>query len=62
MSNCCLNLVPQSVSSFETFGAPLADWATRLTAGLTRGVRVKGQILGHLDEEILQQTRGVLGE
>ena len=59
MSNCCLNSVPQSDSRFETFAAPVADWAARLTAGLTRSVRVRGQTLGHMEEEILQQTRGL---
>ena len=59
MSSCCLNSVPQSDSSFETFAAPVADWAARLTAGLTRSMRVRGQTLGHMEEEILQQTRGL---
>jgi len=59
MSNCCLKSVPQSDSSFETFAAPVADWAARLTAGLTRSVRVRGQTPGHLEAEILQQTRGL---
>jgi len=59
MSNCCLNSVPQFDSSFETFAAPVAGWAARLTAGLTRSVRASDQTLGHLEEEILQQTRGL---
>ena len=57
MNNCCLNSVPQSDSSFETFAAPVADWTARLTAGLARSVRASDQTLGHLEEEILQQTR-----
>jgi hypothetical protein len=36
MSSCCLNSVPQFDSRFETFAAPVADWAARLTAGLAR--------------------------
>jgi len=45
-----LNTVPQSDSGFETFAAPVADWAARLTAGLTNSVRVRGQTLGHMEE------------
>jgi hypothetical protein len=59
MSNCCLNPVPQTDSSFETFAAPVADWVARLTAGLTRSVQVRAQTPGHMEEEILQQTRGL---
>ena len=59
MNNCCLKSVPPSDSSFETFAAPVADWTARLTAGLTRRVRASDQTLGHLEEEILQQTRGL---
>jgi hypothetical protein len=57
MSNCCKNSVPQSESSFETFAGPVADWTARLTAGLTQSLRARNQTLGHLEEEILQQTR-----
>jgi hypothetical protein len=59
MSNCCVNSVPQADSSFQTFAAPVADWTARLTAGLTRSMRARNQTLGHLEEEILQQTRGL---
>ena len=59
MSNCCLNSVPQSDSSYETFAGPVADWMARLTAGLTRSVRASDQTLGHLEEEILRQTQGL---
>jgi hypothetical protein len=51
--------VPQADSSYETLGAPVADWTARLTVGLTRSVRANDQTLGHLEEEILQQTRGL---
>jgi hypothetical protein len=37
----------------------VADWVARLTAGLTRSVQATDQTLGHLEEEILQQTRGL---
>jgi Uncharacterised protein family (UPF0236). len=59
MSNCCLKSVPQSDSSFETFAGPVADWTARLTAGLARSVQASDQTLGHLEEEILQQTHGL---
>ena len=59
MSNCCASSVPQSDSSYETFARPVADWTARLTAGLTRSVRAGDQTLGHLEEEILRQTRGL---
>jgi hypothetical protein len=59
MNNCCLTAVPQTDSSFETFAGPVADWTARLTAGLRRSVRASDQTLGHLEEEILQQTRGL---
>src|SRR5438034_6508546 len=57
MTNCCLQPVPQPVSSFETFAHPVADWKARLTAGLTRSIQASDQNLGHLEEEIMHQTR-----
>ena len=54
-----MNLVPPSDSRFETFAAPVADWTARLTAGLARSVRASDHTLGHLEEEILRQTRGL---
>jgi hypothetical protein len=59
MNSCCLESVPQPGSSFETFAGPVADWTARLTAGLTRSVQASDQTLGHLEEEILHQTRGL---
>ena len=59
MSNCCLKTVPHPDSSFETFSAPVSAWVARLTAGLRRSVQASDQTLGHLEEEILQQTRGL---
>ena len=56
MSNCCLNSVPQSDSSFETFAA---DWAARLTAGLSRSVQASDQTMGDLEEQIMRQTQGL---
>ena len=59
MKNCCEESVPRSDSSYETLARPVAEWAARLTAGLTRSVQACDQSLGHLEEEILQQTRGL---
>jgi hypothetical protein len=59
MKNCCVESVPQSDSSFETLAGPVADWTARLTAGLTLSVQASDQTLGHLEEEILHQTRGL---
>jgi hypothetical protein len=59
MNNCCVKLVPQSDSSYETFDRPVADWQARLTAGLNQSVQASDQTLGHMEEQILQQTRGL---
>ena len=58
MNNCCVKSVPQSDSSYETFAQPVSDWQARLTAGLARSVQASDENLGHLEEEILHQTRG----
>ena len=59
MNNCCVKSVPQSDSSYETFARPVADWRERLTAGLNQSVQASDQTLGHLEEQILEQTRGL---
>lgn len=59
MNNCCVKSVPQSDSSFETFARPVADWQARLTAGLSRSLQASDETLGHLEEQILHQTRGL---
>jgi hypothetical protein len=59
MNHCCFETVPQTDSSFETFGRPVADWQARLTTGLTRSIQACGDTLGHLEEQILRQTRGL---
>jgi hypothetical protein len=51
--------VPQSDSSDETFARPVANWQARLTAGLNHSVQASDQTLGHLEEQILRQTRGL---
>jgi len=59
MSECCLQSVPQSGSSYETFGQPVMDWMARLSAGLNRTVLNANQTMGDLERQILQQTQGL---
>ncbi len=59
MNNCCMKTVPHSDSSYETFARPVADWQARLTAGLNQSVQASDESLGHLEEQILHQTRGL---
>lgn len=58
-TNCCGSLVPQSDSSFEAFGQAVVAWQQRLEAGLSRSIQAGDQTMGHLEEEILQETREV---
>jgi hypothetical protein len=59
VNNCCVKSVPQSDGSYETFARPVAEWQARLTEGLNQSIRASDHSLGHLEEEILQQTRGL---
>ncbi len=59
MNDCWVKSVPQSDSSYETFAGPVADWQARLTAGLNQSVQASEETLGHLEEQILRQTRGL---
>ena len=59
MSDCCLKSVPQSDSSYETFARLVTDWQGRLTAGLNQSIQASDETLGHLEEQILHQTRGL---
>jgi hypothetical protein len=59
MNNCCVESVPHTDSSFETFAAPVMDWTARLTAGLGRSIRASDQTMGDLEEQILRQTQGL---
>lgn len=59
MNHCCLELVPHPDSSIEALSQPVADWRARLTAGLNRVIKATDQTLGHLEEEIAKQTRGL---
>lgn len=56
MSNCCIASVPPD-SSFKAFAHPVLDWRTRLTAGLHRSIHAGDHTLGHIEEEIVHQTR-----
>ncbi len=59
MMNCCAKSVPQSDSSYETFASAVIDWQERLTAGLNQSIQASDQTLGQMEEQILQQTRGL---
>lgn len=59
MNHCCLKTVPQSDSSYETLAGPVADWQARLTASLNQSVQACNEHLGHLEEHMLRQTRGL---
>jgi hypothetical protein len=57
MNDCCVKSVPQSDSSYEMLAGPVADWEARLRAGLNQSVQCSDETLGHLEEQILRQTR-----
>lgn len=56
-TNCCARSVPHADSSFKAFSKAVTAWQERLTAGLSRSVEASDQTMGHLEEEILHQTR-----
>jgi hypothetical protein len=57
-TNCCGKSVPHP-GSFEAFGREAIARQERLQAGLGRSIQASDQTLGHLEEEILRQTRGL---
>lgn len=57
-TNCCGKSVPHH-GSFEAFGREVESWQERLQAGLGRSIQASDQTMGHLEEEILRQTRGL---
>jgi hypothetical protein len=59
MKDCWLKTVPQSDSSYETFGQPVKDWMARLSAGLNRSIPNTNQTMGDLERQIFQQTQGL---
>lgn len=56
--NCCGKSVPHP-GSFEAFGREAIAWQERLQAGLGRSIQASDQTMGHLEEEIGRQTRGL---
>lgn len=54
--SCCAKSVPHH-GSFEVFPQAVAAWQERLQAGLSRSIQASDQTMGHLEEEILHQTR-----
>lgn len=58
-TNCCVTSVPHADSSYEAFPQAVAAWQERLEAGLSRSIQASDQTMGHLEEEIRQQTREV---
>src|SRR5258708_5953166 len=55
-TNCCGTSVPLP-GSFKAFPKAVTAWQERLQAGLSRSLQASDQTMGHLEEEILQQTR-----
>lgn len=57
-NNCCVAAPhPSSSSSFEALAKAGAAWQERLQAGLSRSIKATDQTMGHLEEEIVQNTR-----
>lgn len=54
--SCCATSVPRH-GSFEALPQAVAAWQERLQAGLSRSIQATDQTMGHLEEEILSQTR-----
>jgi hypothetical protein len=54
--NCCATSVPHH-GSFKALPQAVAAWQQRLQAGLSRSIQASDQTMGHLEEEILHQTR-----
>jgi len=57
-NNCCATSVPHH-GSFKAFAKAVEAWQERLQAGLSRSIQATDQTMGHLEEEILQQTQDV---
>jgi hypothetical protein len=55
-TNCCVTSVPHH-GSFKAFPKAISAWQERLQAGLSRSIQASDQTMGHLEEEILHQTR-----
>jgi hypothetical protein len=59
MKNCCVESVPQSDGSYETFAQAVIEWQERLTAGLDQSIQAPNETLGDMEEQILRQTQGL---
>jgi hypothetical protein len=59
MNNCCVQSVPLSDSSYETFAKAVVEWQARLTAGLDQSIQASNETLGDMEEKILRQTQGL---
>jgi len=58
-THCCAPSVPQPDSSIKALPQAMTLWQQRLQAGLSRSLQASDQTMGHLEEEILQQTRSL---
>jgi len=56
-TNCCGLSVPHPHGSFKVLAKATSAWQERLQAGLGRVIKASDQTMGHLEEEILHQTR-----
>jgi hypothetical protein len=54
--NCCATSVPHH-GSLKVLPKAVVAWQQRLQAGLSRSIQASDQTMGHLEEEILHQTR-----
>jgi hypothetical protein len=57
-TNCCVTSVPHH-GSFKAFRRAVSAWQERLAAGLSRSIQASDQTMGHLEEEIQQETRDI---
>ena len=56
-TSCCVPAVPHTHGSFEVLAKATEAWQKRLQAGLDRFIDADDQNMGHLEEEILKNTR-----
>jgi hypothetical protein len=56
-TDCCVPAVPHTHGSFEVLAKATEAWQQRLQTGLDRFINADDQNMGHLEEEILKNTR-----
>jgi hypothetical protein len=56
-TNCCGLSVPHPHGSYKVLAKATSAWQERLQAGLSRVIHASDQTMGHLEEQILHQTR-----